>query len=58
MHRQFRIDLVTGARVIADSAEQVAQDLCRTVAAVEKIVDGVKVFYEVVSPLVKGLKAR
>jgi hypothetical protein len=52
------IDLVTGARALADSAEQVAQEFRRTVAAVENIVDGGKVIYEVVSPIVKALKAR
>ena len=42
MTRQFMIDPVTGARVIAEKAEQVAHEVHRTVAAVEAIVDGVK----------------
>ncbi|MGW7287882.1 hypothetical protein ACWGH4_20615 [Streptomyces sp. NPDC054847] len=56
MSRQFTIDPATGARVIADKAEQIAQELRRTVAAVERIVDDLRGFYEVVSPLVKRLK--
>lgn len=57
MNRQFTIDPVTAARVIADNAEQMAQELGRTVAAVEGSVDALKVFYEVVSPLVKWLRS-
>ena len=57
MTRQFMIDPVTGARVIAEKAEQVAHEVRRTVAAVEAIVDGVKVVYKaVVFPLVEWLK--
>ncbi|MFF4230362.1 hypothetical protein [Streptomyces sp. NPDC001820] len=56
MSRQFTIDPATGTRVIADKAEQIAQELRRTVAAVEMIVDDLKGFYEVVSPLVKRLR--
>ena len=57
MNRQFTIDPVTDARVIADKAEQMAQELRRTVAAVEGIVADLKGFYEVVSPLVKWLRS-
>jgi hypothetical protein len=45
--------------VIADNAEQMARDVRRTVAAVEAIVDDVRVFYKVVvSPLVEWLKSK
>jgi asparagine synthetase A len=57
MNRQFTIGPVADARVIADNAEQMAQELRRTVAAVERIVDDLKVVYEVVSPLVKWLRS-
>ncbi|MFG2629157.1 hypothetical protein [Streptomyces sp. NPDC048473] len=57
MNRQFTIGPVTDARVIADNVEQMAQELRRTVAAVERIVDDLKGFYEVVSPLVKWLRS-
>lgn len=56
MNRQVTIAPVAGARAIADNAEQMAQELRRTVAAVERIVDDLKGFYEVVSPLVKRLR--
>ncbi|WP_328410725.1 hypothetical protein OG542_12690 [Streptomyces violaceus] len=45
------------ARVIADNAEQISQELRRTVAAVEGIVDDLKGFYEVASPLVNWLRS-
>ncbi|MFF4557883.1 hypothetical protein [Streptomyces sp. NPDC001422] len=57
MNRQFTISPVTAARVIADHAEQLTQELRRTVAAVEGIVDDLKVIYEVVPPLVKRLRS-
>jgi hypothetical protein len=57
MNRQFTIDPVTGARVIADSVEQIAQEFGRTVAAVQGIVDNLNVLYEVMSPLIEWLKA-
>lgn len=57
MTSQFMIAPVTGARVIAEKAEQLAHEVRRTVAAVEAIVDDVKVVYKaVVSPLVEWLK--
>lgn len=56
MSRQFAIDAATDTRAIADKAERIAQELRRTVAAVEMIVDDLKGFYEVVSPLVKRLR--
>lgn len=57
MTRQYMINPVTGARVVAEKAEQVAHEVRRTVAAVEGIVDGVKVVYKaVVFPLVEWLK--
>ncbi|MFE9631339.1 hypothetical protein [Streptomyces sp. NPDC006463] len=57
MNRQFTIDLVTDARVFAENAEQVTQDLRRTVATVERVVDDLKGCYEVVSPLVKWVRS-
>ena len=58
MNRWFPIDPVTDARVLADRAEQVAHDVNRTVTAVETIAEGVRVLYEVVSPLVEWLKSK
>lgn len=58
LNRRFAIDPVTDARVLADSAEQVAHDVRRTVAAVEVIADGARVLYKVASPLVERLKSQ
>ena len=57
LNRQFTTTLVTDARVIADNAERMAQEIRRTAGAVEGIVDGLKVLYEVVSPLVNRLRS-
>lgn len=57
MNRRSLTDLVTGARVIADNAEQIAQAFGRTVAAVQGIVDDCKVINEVASPFVERFKA-
>jgi hypothetical protein len=57
MNRQFAINPTTDARVFADNAEQIAHAVRRTVAAVEGIVDDLKDFYKVVSPLVESLKS-
>ncbi|MEU7079353.1 hypothetical protein ABZ938_16430 [Streptomyces sp. NPDC046409] len=56
MNRQVAIAPVARVRAIADNAERMAQELGRTVAAVERIVGDLKGFYEVVSPLVKRLR--
>jgi hypothetical protein len=58
VNRQFTAAPVTDARVIADNFERMAQEIRRTVAAVEGIVDDLKVLYEVVSPLVNRFSRR
>lgn len=50
MNRRFPIDPVTGFRVLADSTEQIAHDMRRTVAAAKAIVDGVVTLYEIAFP--------
>jgi hypothetical protein len=57
MNRPFTIDPITDVRVLADKAEQMAQEIRRTVAAIEEIVDDLKGIYEVASPIVKWLRS-
>ncbi|WP_459385248.1 hypothetical protein [Arthrobacter humicola] len=58
MNRRFPIDPVTHARVLANNAEQVAQDVHRTAAAVNSIAENVRAIHGVVSPLVEWLKSK
>lgn len=58
MNRRSTIAHVKDTQAIADSAEQIAQDLRRTVAAVKGVVDDFKVLHEALAPLVKWLWKR
>lgn len=49
MTRRFTLGPVTDVRAVADKVEQLALELRRTVAAIEGIVDDVKVVYQMVS---------
>lgn len=57
MNSRFTVHPVTETRVVADSAEQVAHDVRRTRAALERIFDDLKAIYELASPLVERLKS-
>ncbi|MET7397342.1 hypothetical protein ABZS66_28040 [Dactylosporangium sp. NPDC005572] len=56
MNRQLPNDPGKGTRLLADRAEQTAQDFSRIAAAVVVIVDGVKLIHKAVSPLVAELR--
>lgn len=58
MNRKLTIDPLGDARVVADNAEQMAEEVRRTVAAVKGMVHDLKHLYEVVSPLVERLKSK
>ncbi|MFG2016899.1 hypothetical protein [Actinomadura geliboluensis] len=57
MNLQYPIDPVERARAMADFVEQMAQELGRAVVAVQQHADNLKLFCEVVSPLIRRLKA-
>jgi hypothetical protein len=57
LNRQFTTTLVADARVIAENAERMAQEIRRTACAVEGIVDELKILWEAVSPLVNRLRS-
>jgi hypothetical protein len=61
MKRPFRVDLVKAVQVLADhadNAEQVAHHVCRMAEAAERIVNDIKGFYDVISPLAEALRSK
>jgi hypothetical protein len=58
MNLRFPIDLVTSARVLADVAEQVAQEVRRMSAALKSIVDDFQAIYDALSRLIDWLKSK
>ncbi|WP_138757353.1 hypothetical protein [Modestobacter altitudinis] len=58
MKRQFMTDRLENVRVFADTAEQMAPEFGRTVAAVQEFSDHAKVLIEVVSPFAHWIKVR
>lgn len=58
MTHQPPINAVTGARLVADNTEQIAHYSRRTVVAFASLVDDVKAFHQLASPLIEWLQSR